>query len=408
MPMKKSTDIKRFLVGFILVCSALVLLVELRVVERFSYTIEKGRLRAQREALPTQEQAAEHADLNRRLVNTVLPTVVSIETERFDPIAEVLGPDFSEDPVYDWLFPDPGVVPKGLSPRDETEGSPPRIDLGLGSGVIVDAKQGLVLTNAHVVEGAGIVRVYTSDGRMAKAEILGADSETDLAVLRVNLPNLHALPMGDSEKLAVGDDVMAVGNPFGLEGTVSKGIVSGLHRRNVRIGGQLQPEFIQTDALVSPGSSGGPLVNMQGEIIGINTALASRNGRYEGVGFAVPTALVRERMDDLVSGGPAFLGVLVTDAAEGREAEQAIVVEGEPALMGARVEALIPGHPAEEAGLQPNDIIVGIDGESVDSMSQLGRLLSERRAGAVVAVRLQRGAEELTIPVRVTGRFRPQ
>jgi len=271
----------------------------------------------------------------------------------------------------------------------------------------VDAKRGLILTNAHVIEGAGIVRVYTNDGRMAEVEILGADSGTDLAVLQVNLPDLHALPLGDSEKLAVGDDVMAVGNPFGLEGTVSKGIVSGLHRRNVRIGGRLQPELIQTDALVSPGSSGGPLVNMQGKIIGINTALASRDGRYEGVGFAVPSSIVRQRLDELISGGPAFLGVLVTDAAEGPEADRATVIEGERAVLGARVEALIPGQPAEEAGLKPNDIIVGIDGEPVDSMSQLGSLLSERRAGAVVAVQLRRGGEQLTIPVKVTGRYKP-
>jgi S1-C subfamily serine protease len=215
-----------------------------------------------------------------------------------------------------------------------------------GSGVIVDAEHGYVLTNAHVVKGTNLIEVTTRDKRRFKAELVGRDRETDLAVLRINAEQLTAVPLGDSDQVQVGDFVLAVGNPFGLGQTVTSGIVSALGRAG--LGVESYEDFIQTDASINPGNSGGALITLDGRLIGINTALFSHTGSNVGIGFAVPVNMAKNVIEQIVAHREVKrgrIGVLVQDVAP--ELAQTLGVEGR----GAVISALEPGSPAARAGL---------------------------------------------------------
>jgi serine protease Do len=266
-----------------------------------------------------------------------------------------------------------------------------------GSGVIVDAAQGYVLTNAHVVENANNIEVTTKDNRQIKAKLIGRDADTDIAVLQIPTGNLTAVPIGDSDRLQVGDFVLAIGNPFGLGQTVTSGIVSALGRSNLGIEGY--EDFIQTDASINPGNSGGPLVDLQGRVVGINTAILAPGGGNIGIGFAVPINMARQVMDQLIRYGEirrGRIGVAMQELTP--DLAQALGTKHTQGAVIARVE---PGSPAERAGLRTNDLIVAINGVPMHSGTELRNRVGLSRIGDEVELTVERGGQERNVTVRI-------
>jgi serine protease Do len=265
-----------------------------------------------------------------------------------------------------------------------------------GSGVIVDAREGYVLTNAHVVENATSIEVTTKDNRQFKARLVGRDPGTDIAVLQISGGNLTAVPMGDSAHLQVGDFVLAVGNPFGLGQTVTSGIVSALGRSP---GIEGYEDFIQTDASINPGNSGGPLVDLQGRIIGINTAIVAPSGGNVGIGFAVPINMARQVMEQLISGGEVkrgHIGVAIQDLTP--DIAQALGTTYTQGAVIARVEA---GSPAERAGLRTNDLVIAVNGTPIHNGVELRNRVGLSKIGDSVELTVVRGGSERTVDVRI-------
>src|SRR5438477_676561 len=266
-----------------------------------------------------------------------------------------------------------------------------------GSGVIVDAAQGYVLTNGHVVENATSIEVTTKDNRRIPARLLGRDPETDVAVLKIPAENLVAVPLGDSDRLQVGDFVLAIGNPFGLGQTVTSGIISALGRSGLGIEGY--EDFIQTDASINPGNSGGPLVDLQGRVVGINTAILAPGGGNVGIGFAVPINMARQVMDQLINYGEikrGRIGVAIQDLTP--DLAQALGTRHTQGAVIARVE---PGSPAERAGLRTNDLVVAINGAPMRSGTELRNRVGLSRIGDEVELTVERGGAERNVTVRV-------
>jgi len=257
-----------------------------------------------------------------------------------------------------------------------------------GSGVIVDADNGYILTNHHVVDGADEIQISTLDGRILDAEVVGSDERTDIAVIRVQADELIEMPIGDSESVRVGDFVLAIGNPFGLSHTVTSGIVSALGRTGIGNGNNLE-DFIQTDASINPGNSGGALVNMSGELIGINSAIISRTGGNVGIGFAVPTEIARSIMRQILDFGEVRRGLLgVNIQTIDPEVAEALDI---PVERGALITGISPGSAAEEAGLAVDDIIIGVNEEKIDGASELANAIGLMTSGAEVEIEYIRG-----------------
>ena len=269
-----------------------------------------------------------------------------------------------------------------------------------GSGVIIDASEGYVMTNAHVVENATSIEVTTKDNHQYKAKLIGRDPDTDIAVLQIPRGNLTAVPIGDSDRLQVGDFVLAIGNPFGLGQTVTSGIVSALGRSNLGIEGpEGYEDFIQTDASINPGNSGGPLVDLQGRVVGINTAILAPGGGNVGIGFAVPINMGRQVMDQLVQYGQikrGRIGVAIQDLTP--DLAQALGTRHTEGAVIARVE---PGSAAERAGLRPNDLIVAINGTLMRTGSELRNRVGLSRIGDEVELTVERGGSERNVTVRI-------
>jgi Do/DeqQ family serine protease len=266
-----------------------------------------------------------------------------------------------------------------------------------GSGVIVDAAQGYVMTNAHVVENANSIEVTTKDNRRLTAKLIGRDPDTDIAVLQIPAGGLTSVPIGDSDRLQVGDFVLAVGNPFGLGQTVTSGIVSALGRSGLGIEGY--EDFIQTDASINPGNSGGPLVDLQGRVVGINTAILAPGGGNIGIGFAVPINMARQVMDQLVNYGEikrGRIGVAIQDLTP--DLAQALGTKHTQGAVIARVE---PGSSAERAGLRTNDLVVAINGAPMRSGTELRNRVGLSRIGDEVELTVERGGAERNVTVRV-------
>jgi len=292
-------------------------------------------------------------------------------------------------------------APQGLPPGLEDFfgfGGPgpqePRRGGGTGSGVIV-TRDGYILTNNHVVEGATDVKVTLSDRRELTAKVIGTDPRTDVAVIKIDANNLSVLPISDSTKVQVGDDALAMGNPFGIGQTVTMGIISATGR------GGLNPEnyedFIQTDAAINPGNSGGALVNTSGQLIGINTAILSRTGGNQGVGFAIPVNMAREVMDQLVKTGKVtrgYMGAGVQDITP--ELARAFKL---PSAAGAAITTVEPGSPAEKAGLQAGDVVTAVNGDPIADSGALRLRISRTSPGTDVRLTVQRegGQRELTV-----------
>ncbi|WBM75851.1 S1C family serine protease [Saprospira grandis] len=276
----------------------------------------------------------------------------------------------------------------------------PRDNQSTGSGVII-GKQGYIVTNNHVIEGATEIEVTLYDRRKYKAELVGTDPSTDLAVLKIKAPNLPSVELSNSDETKVGEWVLAVGNPFDLNFTVTAGIVSA-KGRNINILGNRKASiesFIQTDAAVNPGNSGGALVNAEGKLLGINTAIATPTGTYAGYSFAVPINLVKKVVGDLMEYGEvhrAYLGVMIMDVDSDFAKQEGLFVS-----QGVFVSELIDGGAAKDAGIKKGDVIVGIDGQSVRSVNELQEKVGSRDPGDTVRVKVKRGKKELELNMKL-------
>lgn len=267
----------------------------------------------------------------------------------------------------------------------------------VGSGVIVDAAHGYVLTNSHVVDNASRIEVTTKDNRRFSATLVGRDPATDIALLRIPTEGLTAVPIGDSSHLQVGDFVLAVGNPFGLGQTVTSGIVSALGRKGLGIEGY--EDFIQTDASINPGNSGGALVDLQGRLIGINTAILAPGGGNVGIGFAVPINMAREVMDQLTRYGEVrhgHIGVAIQDLTP--DLARAL---GTTHTQGALVARVEPGSAAQRSGLRSSDLIVAVDGAPISNAEELRNRVGLAQIDDVVRLTVDRNGSERVVSVRI-------
>ncbi len=265
---------------------------------------------------------------------------------------------------------------------------------GSGSGVIIQS-DGLIVTNNHVIEDADEIMVLLSDKREFIGTVVGTDPKTDLALVRINAKELPTIPWGNSSKLQVGEYILAVGNPFGLTQTVTMGIVSAVGRANIGLADY--EDFIQTDAAINPGNSGGAMVNIQGELVGINTAIFTRSGGYMGIGFAVPSDMVRSVLGSLLKSGKVvrgWLGVAIQEVTP--QIAQGL---GLKETKGALVSEVMAGSPAEKAGFQTGDVILSFAGEPVEDTNQLRHIVAKALAGDHVAVEIIRNQEKADLNV---------
>lgn len=328
----------------------------------------------------TQAHTAGQSSSYAAVLKPVLPEIVNIASTKIirgnpsDPMAP-----FFEDPLFRRFFGD--RLPRSRGPREEREQS-------LGSGVIVGTN-GYILTNSHVVDGASEVKVYLRDKREFTARIVGTDPKTDVAVLKVDAASLPAIPLGDSSKVDVGDVVFAVGNPFGVGQTVTMGIVSATGRGNLGI--EDYEDFIQTDAAINPGNSGGALIDTRGELIGINTAILSRSGGNQGVGFAIPVNLARHVMEQITKNGRVirgWLGAVIQDVTPAMAK-----AFGLPQTEGVLIGDVKAESPAARADLQSGDVILEMNGAPVADSKSLRLQISQSSPGEVVRMKVRRGNE---------------
>jgi Do/DeqQ family serine protease len=296
-------------------------------------------------------------------------------------------------------------------PNFNREGTRRPYTTGAGSGVIVDAERGYVITNHHVIDGAANINVQLSDGRAMQAVLLGSDENTDVALLQIEADDLVDIEFADIDTVQVGDYVVAIGNPFGIGQTVTAGIVSALGRTGLN--NNNYEDFIQTDAAINLGNSGGALVDMEGRMIGINSAIISGNGGSNGIGFAVPADMVSAVMEHLERDGEVrrgLLGVTITDVTPDVQATLDVSVE-----TGALVTSVMPDSAADQAGIQISDVIVQIDGRSVGGSRELRNIVGLMRRDQQVELVLYREGERLTLDAnigaadggRATGAGRP-
>lgn len=378
-------------------------LLKANVVEHIAYEAEKGRMRAVRQSVPTHAELARNTQAARDAARLVMPAVVFIEVQSLSllrSIAQRQGDDAATSQPADGNEQSPIDGPGWLERH-------PWAITGEGSGFIIDADRGLILTNNHVIDGADTITVQLPDGRRFEATVLGADPETDLAVIDIDADRLHDVEFGDSDRIEVGDDVLALGNPFGLAGTVSRGIVSAKGRWELDIPGSgiVYRGFLQTDAWIVPGNSGGPLVNLRGEVVGVNTAIATRTGRYDGVGFAIPASRVTALLPSLMRGERVvrgFLGIRPRGVTElpRRSAELGWTDEH-----GVLVDVVEPESAADTAGLLVDDILLEIDGTELEHAEQLFETLGAMAPGTEITLTVWRGGE--TITIRATLGSRP-
>jgi serine protease Do len=320
------------------------------------------------------------------IAKAVKPAVVNISTTKI-----VKAPQPSphlRDPFFRDFFGEE-FFRQFRAPRQRPERS-------LGSGVVVSA-DGYILTNNHVIEQADEIKITLPDKREFRGTVVGTDSKTDLAVLKIDAGDLPTIPWGDSDKLQVGEFVLAVGSPFGLTQTVTMGIISAVGRANVGIADY--EDFIQTDAAINPGNSGGPLINVRGELIGINTAIFSRSGGYMGIGFAVPSNMVRSVMESLIQHKKVVRGWLGVSI---QEVSSELAKEfGVKDLKGALVGEVTKGSPAEKAGIKRGDVITQYNGKQVEDTGHLRNMVAQTAVGSRVAVTVFREKKKRVLDVTV-------
>ncbi|MHB1085021.1 MAG: Do family serine endopeptidase [Thiobacillus sp.] len=310
----------------------------------------------------------------------VIPSVVNVFTQQ-----KVLSPTRPalEDPVFRYFF------------GDRSDARPRQVS-NLGSGVIVSSN-GYILTNQHVVEAADEIQVALADGRTLPARVVGADPETDLAVLKIDADKLPAITFAQAESIRVGDWVLAVGNPFGVGQTVTAGIVSALGRTHLGI--NTFENFIQTDAAINPGNSGGALVDAAGNLVGVNSAIYSRTGGSQGIGFAIPVSIARQVMEQIIKTGSVtrgWVGVEVQDMTP-ELAESFKLKNAE----GALIAGVLKGGPADAGGVRPGDILLAVDGKTVIDSASLLNLIAELKPGVNAQLRVSRKQKMLDLKIQV-------
>ena len=315
-----------------------------------------------------------------------MPTVVNIYTSKESKVARH---PFMDDPVFRYFF-------------GEQFDAQTRRSSSLGSGVIVSDK-GYVLTNHHVIEAADEIEVALSDARRARARVVGTDPDTDLAVLKIDLKNLPAITFGQSEQARVGDIVLAIGNPFGVGQSVTQGIISALGRH---MGISTFENSIQTDAQINPGNSGGALVDIDGNLIGINNAIYTRTGGSQGIGFAIPSSLARQVMEQIIENGTVtrgWVGIGVQDLT----AELADMLKV-PKVNGALITEVVNASPADKAGIKPGDVLIGVEGKPVSDHAGTLNLISALKPGTTASLKVMREKNEIDVKVSVGTRPKPR
>jgi Do/DeqQ family serine protease len=336
-------------------------------------------------ALPIVDSDGNQVPSLAPVLKEVTPAVVNIAT--FTTRTVQPNP-LLNDPFFRRFF---QVEPGAEQPRQRRTQS-------AGSGVIVDAAKGIVVTNHHVVNGADEIRVGLQDGRTLKAELVGSDPEVDIAVLKVPAERLTALKLADSTRVQVGDFVVAIGNPFGLGQTVTTGVVSALGRSGLGIEGY--EDFIQTDASINPGNSGGALINLRGELIGINTAIIAPSGGNIGIGFAIPANMARNSVEQIVEHGEVKrgqLGIVIQDLTG--ELAQAFGIDANQ--RGVVVAEVQKGSGADRAGVQPGDVVISVDGRATETAAQLRNEIGARRIGDKVRLTLLRDGRSKSVTVKI-------
>ncbi len=321
------------------------------------------------------------------------PAVVSITVLNQAPRAAAgaqgpKSPDATQDPWFRFFFGEP---------------EPSEPQAGMGSGVIIDA-QGYLLTNNHVVEQAQKIMVQLADGRKASAEVVGTDPDTDLALLKIKLDKLPVIVWGNSDKLQVGESVLAIGYPFGVGQTVTSGIVSALGRSQLGI--NTFENFIQTDAAINPGNSGGALVGTQGQLLGINSAIYSRSGGSLGIGFAIPVSTAKQVMDGLLKDGQITRGWI---GVEPQELNPAIAEAfGIESREGVIIMGVLPSGPAAKAGIRPGDVVQTIAGQTIADVPQLLRVVAGLKPDSLTSIEVLRAKKSLKVSLKVGKRPTPK
>ncbi len=322
--------------------------------------------------------------------------VVSINTSKTRRVAGKSG-----DPWFQFFF--------GGKRGDESQGGEQQEQMGLGSGVIVSS-DGYILTNNHVVEGADEIEVILNDSRRATAKVIGTDPESDLAVLKITLDKLPVIVLGNSDQALVGDTVLAIGNPFGVGQTVTSGIVSALGRSHLGI--NTFENFIQTDAAINPGNSGGALVDVNGNLLGINTAIYSRSGGSLGIGFAIPVSLAKQVLQDIVKDGSvtrAWIGVEPQDLTpEIAEALKIKPAAGSSDTAGVVITGVMQGGPADRAGIKAGDILVSVASKNVGNTVQAIAAIAGQKPGAPITIQVVRNGKALDLSVTPGTRPKPK
>ena len=316
----------------------------------------------------------------REAARKALPAVVHIYTTQ-----EIKAPrhPLLDDPIFRHFF------------GDRFDGGAQK-NAGLGSGVIV-SPDGYILTNFHVIEAASSIEVALADGKTLKARVVGSDPESDLAVLKIKAEKLPAITFGQMESLHVGDVVLAIGNPFGVGQTVTMGIVSALGRSHLGI--NTFENFIQTDAAINPGNSGGALVDAAGNLLGINTAIYSRSGGSQGIGFAIPVSSARTIMEQIILSGTVVRGWIGVEAQEiTPELAESFGLRG---VEGALIAGIVRGSPADQAGIRPGDVLLAVNGAPVTDPQVMLDLIAALKPDERAGFRLRRDKDVVEIPVRI-------
>src|SRR5438552_4005074 len=394
-------NLAKFLLFVLLISAGISLLYDYRLkhgtlnLPSSARTPEKYTLASTPNVDPKQVASLEALNRERRaLVSSVIPSVVAVKTSKKIDVRR----QYSLDPFEFFFRNQQGQF---RNPNDEA-----LVQNALGSGVIV-TNEGHIITNNHVVDQVDEIEVQLSDGRTKKARLVGADSQVDLAVLKIDDPGVKPLKLADSDTVQAGDFVLAIGNPFGFEETVTDGIVSSKGRPNRA---DVFSDLIQTNAAINPGNSGGPLINLRGEVIGINTAIISRSGGSQGIGFAIPSNTVRTALESLLKKGRiirGYLGILmrVPQAGQPPTSGEAVVVD-----------QIVPGSPAEDAHLEKGDVIRKFDGHEVKSFADLRNFVSQADLNKKVELEIVRGGKPMTVATEVkeepagyqAGRITPQ